>query len=233
MSGWYRLHRGWMDDPLFRGEPFNRRDAFLWLVEQAAFRRMPVMVSGKEIVLERGQLTYSTRYLAKAWKWDEKRVRRWLATAAASQKIAASTAAGQTLITICNYDDFQGLSDEGAAPPAASEAVNRRGGAANKKSLEEDKEIEEGGAAEAANRRYAFAGRTIRLNQRDFDTWRQTYHAIPDIAAELTSLDAWFEGQPEAKRKGWFHTTSGALNRKHQEILRANADRGEAWASPC
>ena len=49
--------------------------------------------------------------------------------------------------------------------------------------------------------------------------WRSVYHAIPDFEAELSSLDAWFEGQPEAKKKAWFHVTAGSLNRKHQEIM--------------
>lgn len=72
---------------------------------------------------------------------------------------------------------------------------------------------------------YAFSGGTIRLKPSDLDRWRSTYHAVADIEAELSTLDAWFEGQPESKRKAWFHVTAGALNRKHQEIL--SAAKGE------
>jgi Protein of unknown function (DUF1376) len=67
--------------------------------------------------------------------------------------------------------------------------------------------------------RYAFEGRVIRLDQADFDRWRKAYDAIPDLRAELHSLDDWLAQQPEAKRKAWFQTTSGALSRKHQEHL--------------
>lgn len=87
---------------------------------------------------------------------------------------------------------------------------------------EEEKEEEKGSARKrtpAAG--YAFSGKVIRLNAEDLATWRRTYHAITDIEAELTSLDAWLTGQPEAKRKAWFHTASGSLNRKHQELLTA------------
>ncbi len=89
--------------------------------------------------------------------------------------------------------------------------------------LEEEKK-EEGDAASAASGRYAFQGGTIRLTEIDLARWRKAYHAIPDILAELTSLDAWFASNP-VKQKTWFHTTSGALNRKHQEQL--HADRRE------
>lgn len=80
---------------------------------------------------------------------------------------------------------------------------------------------EEGvGAADAASTEFAWEGRTIRLKPDDLTKWRRSYHAIPDLEAELTSLDSWLEGHPE-KQKGWFFTVSGSLNRKHQEILRA------------
>jgi hypothetical protein len=90
---------------------------------------------------------------------------------------------------------------------------------------EEEKKKEEGGGKPPS---YAFFGRTIRLKPHDLDRWRAAFHAIPDFEAELTSLDAWFETQPEAKKKNWFHVTAGSLNRKHQELM---AIRNEAEAS--
>jgi hypothetical protein len=87
---------------------------------------------------------------------------------------------------------------------------------------EEVEEKKEGGAAAAEKTTdYAFSGRTIRLNQADFDNWRSRFHAIPDMAAELTSLDAWLGKQPDEKRKSWFHQVPGMLNRKHQEMITA------------
>ena len=73
---------------------------------------------------------------------------------------------------------------------------------------------------------YAFAGRVIRLNQRDFDCWRQAYRRI-DLTQELTALDDWlaFQAPPE-KRKSWFSLASGAL-RKKNEALRPRADEDE------
>jgi hypothetical protein len=66
---------------------------------------------------------------------------------------------------------------------------------------------------------YAFEGAVIRLNQRDFDKWTGTFSAIPDLAAELTSLDAWLSEQPADQQKRWFHVTAGALAKKHQARL--------------
>jgi hypothetical protein len=71
---------------------------------------------------------------------------------------------------------------------------------------------------------YEFEGRTIRLNRRDFDQWAASYHAIPDLRAELQSLDDWLQGEnvTETKRKNWFQTVSALLGRKHTESLAAS-----------
>ena len=74
-------------------------------------------------------------------------------------------------------------------------------------------------ASAAAKKEYAFQGNVIRLTAPDLERWAKTYHAIPDMRAELASLDAWLRNQPEAKRRNWFQSVSGCLNRKHQEMI--------------
>jgi hypothetical protein len=103
-----------------------------------------------------------------------------------------------------------------------SEIAPQREDGGDKMKEEGGKEKEEGDARNGAPaRQYAFSGRVVRLTKEDFDNWRKTYHAIPDLAAELTSIDAWIDGQDADKRKKWFHVASGSLNRKHQELLSA------------
>lgn len=77
---------------------------------------------------------------------------------------------------------------------------------------------------------YAFAGEVVRLTADDFDTWRQRFTGIPDIVAELTSIDGWCAekwpaGHP--RRKDWFPAVAGMLNRKHQDGLRRRASDPE------
>lgn len=68
---------------------------------------------------------------------------------------------------------------------------------------------------------YVFSGKTIRLTSEDFDRWKTAYHAIPDLCAELTSIDDWLDTVDEAVRKRWFHSVSKMLGRKHSEALAA------------
>ncbi|QLQ63921.1 MULTISPECIES: HNH endonuclease [Providencia] len=57
-------------------------------------------------------------------------------------------------------------------------------------------------------KKYAFEGQIIRLNQKDFDTWKGLFPNI-DLVAELTRLDLEFE---KDKPKNWFSTASAKLN---------------------
>jgi hypothetical protein len=76
--------------------------------------------------------------------------------------------------------------------------------------------------------RYRWQGDIIRLTERDFDRWRDSFSAL-DLAAELASLDAWLSS-PDATdqhRKGWFHVVAGALkNRNTSERGKASAANG-------
>jgi hypothetical protein len=93
-------------------------------------------------------------------------------------------------------------------PQNGENAPQMEDGGCRMKGKEEEKK--EGGAAAAEKTtNYAFSGRTIRLNQADFDNWRSRFHAIPDMAAELTALDAWLGKQTDEKRKSWFHQVPG------------------------
>ena len=74
--------------------------------------------------------------------------------------------------------------------------------------------------------RYAFEGQVIRLNGKDLETWRQRYHGIPDLEAELAGLDSWYAGTDTKKGKGWFHRAQRSLNEKHQERLAARQGSG-------
>lgn len=57
-------------------------------------------------------------------------------------------------------------------------------------------------------KKYAFEGQVIRLNQKDFDTWKNLFKNI-DLVSELTRLDLEFAKE---KPKNWFSTVSAKLN---------------------
>lgn len=79
---------------------------------------------------------------------------------------------------------------------------------------------------------YAFFGQTIKLAPRHLNEWRRLFPTILDVEAELSTLDSWWQTQPEEKRGNWFLATKGMLNKKHQANLaakKADEDGADAW----
>lgn len=137
------MHRGWMDNAVLAdNEPFSRREAWCWLIESARYDDGEEWINGGNVTVRRGQLCKAYRYIAKAWKWDESKVRRFCRMLEKAMMIRCGTAAGQALVTICNYDIYQADSCGDAAATDASPPRHRRGTAAPTAAKEkEDKEI--------------------------------------------------------------------------------------------
>jgi len=231
MAGFIKLHRGWRDNPALNSP--ERRDAWLWLIENACWKPSRVRIKGDLIELERGELTFSLRYLADAWGWSKSKTDRFIAELRREGMIQTrskigTTAGhragqGQSIITICNYAKYQDRED-GERDSDVSETETTAG-------QQRDKEEEGKEGKEERNTHYAFFGRTVKLNAADLDRWRKRYHGLSDIVAELGALDDWLDGQDEKTRKGWFHIVSGSLNKKHQAAIRSSGS-DEPWEMP-
>lgn len=74
---------------------------------------------------------------------------------------------------------------------------------------------EDGNVHQMASR-YAFEGNVVRLNQKDFDSWKALFTNI-DLVAELTRLDLEFTHE---KPKNWFSTASAKLNYQNKNAIR-------------
>lgn len=236
MTGYIKLHRGWRDNDLFKGE-YSRADAWVWLIERAAWKPAKVRIKGQTVQIERGELSFSVRFMAEAWGWSKSRVDRFLADLRSEtmietrSKIGTSAGhnagQGQSIITICNYSKYQdrdGLERDNDDAKSGTKSGQQRD---KEEELKEGKKEEVGGGAS-----FAFFGRTIRLNDRDLAGWKRVYSAIPDLEAELSTIDAWWQGQDDPSPKNWFYRTSQMLNRKHQERLAADNDDGAEWEMP-
>lgn len=107
------VHRGLFDHVDFAPEPFTEREAWLWLISEAAWqpKRVRVGSNGAIVVLARGELAHSLRFLADKWQWSVKRVRGFLDRSEKQERItrkrAHDGAHDGAIITICNYDKYQ------------------------------------------------------------------------------------------------------------------------------
>lgn len=122
-----------MDNPAFNNEPFSRRDAWVWLIETANYADGRWSAGGKTIVLKRGQLCRPLRKIAEAWQWPEAKVRRYLTRLQSDAMIRIETDAKSTLITICNYDEYQLQAADDRRESDATPTQHRRVTDAHKK----------------------------------------------------------------------------------------------------
>jgi hypothetical protein len=109
--GVFAVDRGIFDHPVLDdGEPFTKREAWLWLLSEASWKAREKPGPGHLIKLSRGQLTHSIRFMANAWQWDKARVERFLGRLKTETMVETHSETGQTVITICKYDDYQRVS---------------------------------------------------------------------------------------------------------------------------
>ncbi|WP_302789912.1 hypothetical protein [Hafnia paralvei] len=81
-------------------------------------------------------------------------------------------------------------------------------------------EIQEATVHQMASR-YAFEGNVVRLNHKDFDSWKALFSNI-DLVSELTRLDLEFTHQ---KPKNWFNTASAKLNYQNKNVYKQPVKR--------
>lgn len=107
MSGYYAVYRGVFDHPLFAREPYTEGQAWVWLMGEAAWQPRRVRVGRGVFSLDRGQCAFALRFLAEKWQWSVSRVRGFLQRLVADAMISVNPTRDATLITICNYDEYQ------------------------------------------------------------------------------------------------------------------------------
>lgn len=109
--GVFAVDRGIWDHPVLQSkDPFSRREAWLWLLSEATWKERSLYREGRRIVVNRGQLAHSIRFIAEAWGWPKSNVARFLEALKTDTMIGTEIGTGLTIITICNYDEYQKVS---------------------------------------------------------------------------------------------------------------------------
>lgn len=110
-AGTFAVSRRIWSHPEFAPCEFSEREAFLWLVSEASWKSRTVRAGRVVVDLDRGQLCASIRFMADAWQWSKSRVDRFLKRLEKRDMLVSECGTGQLIITICNYDEYQGERD--------------------------------------------------------------------------------------------------------------------------
>ena len=113
-KGYIRLNRRFFSEIMWtEARTFSSCEAWLDLIQSSRFDATPrkVSIGGREVVVCRGQFAASIRFLAKRWQWGERKVRSFLAYLKKREMITSESSQGINLITILNYDRYDGNAD--------------------------------------------------------------------------------------------------------------------------
>ena len=189
------MSRGWMDNPaLNSSSSYDRRSAWVYLIETACFKDTRQDVLGKTTIVVRTSLVTSVRFLAKHWTWSEKAVRTFLKRLEKDGMIRTETGLGKTQIYIINYDTYQ-LTGHTQDTPRASEGQQKKEGKESKENIymskEEftakmkDKYPKRKGNLEIASC-YKKVIAKVKKGELSFNSW---FFAVDNYRKEIESLD--------------------------------------------
>jgi hypothetical protein len=116
MTGWIKLHRQFREHKFWpKRRRYSMLEAWLDLLMSANWQDSKVMRGYQLIDVKRGQVFTSAVALAKRWKWNRKSIVLFLnllkADTMADIKTSKGRDTGYTLITILNYEKYQGVDD--------------------------------------------------------------------------------------------------------------------------
>lgn len=107
-KGFILLHRSMEDHWLWKTEKFSKGQAFVDLILMANYTTGKINIKGELITVHRGQLARSMVTLAKRWNWSKDKVKRFLVLLEREGVIRYQTSNLTTVITLCNYEHYQG-----------------------------------------------------------------------------------------------------------------------------
>jgi len=196
--------------PLFKAEKFCRGYAWDWIVANAVWRENghQVEIKGQIVRLNRGQLSYSVRFMAEAWRWDKAAVSRFITRLKTEAMIETHTETGQMIITVCNYDKYQSRS---GITETATETGSETGARQHRDSTETKK-----------NKDNKDNKDSVVVSRAD-----ENPKTLLEEVTEIAEIDV-------GKQQSWFHQASiiSELEQKHgRETVLAAARRGRDSAA--
>ncbi len=105
-SGFIKVNRKFFRSNFWRDQrKFSKPEAWLDLIQRAAWHESKVMVRREELTLEPGQLLVSISKLAEAWQWSKQAVTAFFKQLEEWNKIERQVVRGVTVLTLRDYED--------------------------------------------------------------------------------------------------------------------------------
>ena len=144
MSGWIKIHRQIMDNPLYFSEPFSRTQAWIDLLLLANHKENYFFKRGIKVTVSIGQVGYDIDSLGKRWQWSRGKVERFILHLEKDGNVVRQKNNVSTLISIVKYSEYQSDSKAKDKPndkPNGHQIVKQTDTNKNEKNEKNEKEI--------------------------------------------------------------------------------------------
>lgn len=122
MPGYIKIHRQILDSKIWnRKEKYSSRDAFIYILLSANWKKGRFCQNGHIFEVDRGQFLTSIRHLSQTFGWSRNRLLRFLRNWELMEIGTVSSTGFGTLITVANYSKYQG---DGGSIGATNEATS-------------------------------------------------------------------------------------------------------------
>lgn len=131
---WFKYYRSSTESEFYFVEPFTKWQAWVDLLTLAAFVPRTVFIRGIEFRLQPGDMIESQKALAKRWKWSDNTIKKFLNLLSTRGQISINVRYRISVISIVNWQKYQGSESEGAPQTALQTALAIR----NNKNVKKD-----------------------------------------------------------------------------------------------
>lgn len=230
MKGWIRIERKVFSDDFFAREPMSEREAWMWMIANAAWEDTAHTVGGERHPVPRGSFMVTLREMQSAFGWrSDTKVRNFLKRLELERMVKRTTCgprnASKTHVTICKYDEYQSQERTRNAPETHEKRTSERSKETNinnkqSSSNEEIQQAYDGFKTSAAN-----AGWPV---PRSFSQDRKA--ALRKRLAELGGLDGWAQALRRAEasdflcQSTWFGFDWMLSPKNLRKIMEGNYD---------
>jgi hypothetical protein len=108
MAGWIKLHRKLTENPLWANERFSKGQAWIDLLLLANHKDSKIIIGNQLIICKRGQCALSVNSYQARWGWSRQQIRGFFTLLESLSMIERNPTNKTTIITICNYESYQG-----------------------------------------------------------------------------------------------------------------------------
>jgi len=189
-EGFIRLSRRAFGHFLWR-EPRekSRWEAWIDLIQSAAYAPAKVLVEGRCLSVVRGELVASVRFLADRWGWDKNRVVRFLQVLRDERMIETRRETGVNIVKLCKYERYNPTRDTDGTATQTDAGQPRDGDGTNirKKERKEGQERDEDVSLTQPERMASAMGPQVILPTLD-----QAMEFAPTAGVAPEAAEAWW-----------------------------------------